>query len=162
MTSKIRIKMGQIEVEYEGSEQFLKKELHELLEAVSKLHRESGEEAEVEADSENEASRKKTKSSGKLSGSTTTFASKLGCNDGPGLIIAAAAYLTFDQKMESFSRLELLKAAKSAKSYYKKTISNNLSGTLARLVKEQALVENSTGTYALNAAKMKELEAACA
>lgn len=154
--------MGQIEVEYEGSEQFLKKELHELLEAVSKLHRESGEADESELETEKVASPQKSKTSGKIAGSTATFASKLGCNDGPGLIVAAAAYLTFDQKMESFSRQQLLTAAKSAKSYYKKTISNNLTSTLNRLVKEQALVENSTGTYALHAVKMKELEAACA
>jgi hypothetical protein len=35
MTSKIRIKLGAIEVEYEGSEQFLKEELPQLLTAVS-------------------------------------------------------------------------------------------------------------------------------
>lgn len=42
MTSKIRIKMGPIEVEYEGSENFLKEELPELLGTVSNLYKESG------------------------------------------------------------------------------------------------------------------------
>ncbi len=36
MTSKIRIKLGPIEVEYEGSESFLKEELPYLLAAVAK------------------------------------------------------------------------------------------------------------------------------
>jgi hypothetical protein len=40
--SKIRIKLGDIEVEYEGAESFLKDELPALLNAVSKLHHESG------------------------------------------------------------------------------------------------------------------------
>jgi hypothetical protein len=37
MNSKFKIKLGQIELEYEGSEEFLTKELPELLAAVSKL-----------------------------------------------------------------------------------------------------------------------------
>ena len=41
MTSKIRIKLGAIEVEYEGSEQFLKEELPQLLTAVSELYAKS-------------------------------------------------------------------------------------------------------------------------
>ena len=41
MTSKIRIKMGFIEVEFEGSEQFLKEELPDLLTGVSQLHSKS-------------------------------------------------------------------------------------------------------------------------
>lgn len=40
-TSKIRIKLGAIEVEYEGSESFLKEELLALLSAVSDLYQRS-------------------------------------------------------------------------------------------------------------------------
>jgi hypothetical protein len=42
MESKIRIKMADIEVEYEGSEAFLKGELPAILDAVSKLHGDKG------------------------------------------------------------------------------------------------------------------------
>lgn len=42
MTSKIRIKLGPVEVEYEGNEAFLKDELPDLLSAVARLHKESG------------------------------------------------------------------------------------------------------------------------
>ena len=42
MTSKIRIKLGPIEVEYEGTESFLKEELPQLLEAVANLYKQSG------------------------------------------------------------------------------------------------------------------------
>ena len=41
MNSKIRIKLGPIEVEYEGSEAFLKEELPQLLTAVSDLYSKS-------------------------------------------------------------------------------------------------------------------------
>ena len=41
-TAKMRIKMGPIEIEYEGSEDFLKQELTDLLSAVSKLYQDSG------------------------------------------------------------------------------------------------------------------------
>ena len=38
----MRIKMGPIEIDYEGSEDFLKQELPAILTAVSTLHKESG------------------------------------------------------------------------------------------------------------------------
>ena len=38
MNTKLRIKMGAVEVEYEGSDDFLKKELPGLLKAVLALH----------------------------------------------------------------------------------------------------------------------------
>jgi hypothetical protein len=42
MTSKIKIKMGAIEIDYEGSEEFLKEELPSLLKTVSDLYKSSG------------------------------------------------------------------------------------------------------------------------
>lgn len=161
MTSKIRIKMGQIEVEYEGSEQFLKKELHELLEAVSKLYHESGEAAgEDETPKEDKVSRKAPAHDGKVKGTTATIAAKLGCKDGAAkeLLVAAAARLTFIADQEAFTRKELLKEAQSAKAYYRRSVNNNLTNTLARLVKDGDFTETATDTYALTATKSKELE----
>ena len=38
MESKIRVKMGEVEVEYEGAQEFLKTELPSILDAVFKLY----------------------------------------------------------------------------------------------------------------------------
>jgi hypothetical protein len=42
MASRLKIKIGPVEVEYEGEEKFLKEELPALLKAVSNLHKASG------------------------------------------------------------------------------------------------------------------------
>jgi len=52
-TSKIKIKLGAIEVEYEGSESFLKEELPQLLSAVSDLYAKSRAALEPPSSSQN-------------------------------------------------------------------------------------------------------------
>jgi hypothetical protein len=95
MTSKLRIKMGPIEVEYEGSEEFLKQELPDLLRAVTTLYKDSGI-TEVQGDSPDGAS-----ATG-LQGTTATYAAKLGGGTGPELAIAAAARLRIGLGLGTF------------------------------------------------------------
>ena len=154
--SKIRIKMGEIEVEYEGTESFLRDELPELLAAVSKLHHDS-------AGASGDRSKKVRNGGGPkedLKGTTGTLAGKLSCKVGSGkeLITAAAARLTFVLNKDSFTRAELLAEAKTATSYYKKGVANNLSNTLDGLVKSDDFTEIAKGTYSLSATKREELE----
>lgn len=155
MTSKIRIKMGPIEVEYEGSEEFLKKELPDLLAAVSKLYHESG--GNVAAG--DESARTDAQNNGKATpatGTTATISARLAVKSGPELILAAAARLTFGLSKDSFSRKELLAEIQTAKQYYKKSYSANLSTYLGQLVKSD-LREVSKDQYALSAKKADEL-----
>lgn len=151
---KIRIKMGETEVDYEGSESFLRNELPEFLSALSKLHHDSGGTA---------ADRPKKAGSGaskEVKGTTGTIAGKLGCKVGNGkdLITAAAARLRFVANQESFTRSELLKEAKTATAYYKRGVANDLSNTLDGLVKSGDFTEIAKGTYSLSAPKVEELE----
>ncbi|HLD70242.1 MAG TPA: hypothetical protein VJA17_05700 [Candidatus Omnitrophota bacterium] len=83
MTNKIKIKMGQFEVECEGSEQFLKQELPELIKNVSQLWNLSL----LQNKSEGEGYSNKD-----ISLSTNNIAAKLKCKSGPDLVIAASAY----------------------------------------------------------------------
>lgn len=155
-TSKIRIKMGDIEVEYEGTESFLRDELPELLTAVSKLYHDS-------ASSVTEVRSPETKSKAgvknKLEGTTGTIAAKLACGVGVGkdLITAAAARLAFVLEKDSYTRAELLKEAKTATAYYKKSVLSNLTTTLEGLVKSGDFTEISAGTYSLSAPKREEV-----
>lgn len=152
MTSKIKIKIGQIEVDYEGSEEFLKEELPELLTAVSNLYKQSG--MPLDNGEETGGGEKFT-----TQGTTGNFAAKLLSKSGHDLVTAAAARLTFAVGKESFSRKEILTEMQSAKAYYKASYSKNLSKYLNSLVKDGVLMEPSIDTYALSAASTKSLRA---
>ena len=100
MSSKMRIKMGDIEIDFEGSEEFLKDELPEVLKAVTALH------DRVPAKKKFEPTEESAKSSS--SGITTqTIAARMNCKTAPDLIRAAALGLTANGS-KTFSRKALL------------------------------------------------------
>jgi len=148
MTSRIRIKIGEIEVEYEGPESFLKEELPNLLTTVSKLYEDNGHTV-ASAPEGKPAPGMVAKPKAKFSGTTKTIAGRLGCKSGPDLAIAAAARLTLVKQEDSFSRAALHTEMKGATSYYKKSYGNNLTKNLDSLVKSGRLVEPATGKFAL-------------
>ncbi len=154
MTSKIRVKMGAIEVEFEGSEKFLKEELLHLLSEISKLYHEN---REAIHGSTQEIFSPEDNGTGPIIGTTATIAGKLGCKSAPDLIIAAAAHLTLVQKKIEFSRKELLEQVKSAAGYYKESMGKNFTNYLNNRVKIKELIEPKTGYYALSADKKAEL-----
>lgn len=163
-TSKIKIKLGAIEVEYEGSETFLKEELPQLLSAVSDLYAKSRPTLEVPSSSQNTFANAATISSAnagnisKLEATTGSIAAKLGCKSGPELVMAAAARLTFVLKTATFARQKIIDEMKTASAYYKSTYVSNLSSSLNNLVKDGKLNEPSHGNYALTATSLKDLE----
>jgi hypothetical protein len=163
-TSKIKIKLGAIDVEYEGSENFLKEELPQLLYAVCDLYAKSRSTLEVPSPSQNTSANAATVSSAsagnmsKLEGTTGSFAAKLGCKSGPDLVIAAAARLTFVLETPTFARQKIIDEMKTASAYYKSTFLSNLTSSLHNLVKDGKLNEPSRGNYALTATHRKDLE----
>lgn len=159
MNTKLRIKMGAVEVEYEGSDDFLKKELPGLLKAVLALHAKAD-----EADGSETAHilGPGSKSLGALEKvSPSTAAVKLKVSSGAELGLAAAISL-FSEGKESFTRSELLSAMQQAKSHYKSSYSANLSNSLTTLIKSGAFLHQGGNNYALNANKREELEATLA
>lgn len=156
MESKIKIKMGPIEIEYEGSEAFLKEELPALLTAVSDLYKESGVTEPVEPAP---AAAAAVSSTGTIQATTGSIAAKLGAKSGTDLILAAAARLTLSLGLGSFSRSQITEEMKSASSYHKKTYVNNLTKYLNQLVKDGKLLETAKDTYALSASEKSSMEA---
>ena len=154
MTSKIKIKMGAIEIEYEGSEEFLKVELPELLKAVSDLYKSSG--ASLEEQDGIASTPAATKG---IQGTTATIAAKLGGGSGPDLLMCAAARLTFVLHKEKFHRKELLEEIKSASNYYNTNYAKNLTNLLGNLVKSGKLMEPSKDSYSLSADSLKNIGA---
>ncbi len=165
-SSKIRIKMGMIELEYEGSESFLKKELPDLLSAVSTLYRDSGGAVahippQVDPVAPSVTAPTTNQNANKIQqGTTGAIAAKLNCSSGRDLVLSAAAKLTFVDGVETMSRQKLLDTMKEAKSYYRSTYSGNLTATLSRLIKTGALNEPSNEVYALTAQSITELRQA--
>lgn len=154
MESKIRIKLGPIEIEYEGSETFLKRELPDLIKTVTELSKSAG----VTPDITDDSSDKNKLRTGKIQLSTQSIAAKLSCSSGPDLVLAAAAHLTLVKNFDVFSRKQLLAEMGTASGYFKTTYCNNLSAYLKTLLKDK-LNEPSTGKYSLSENTRKELEA---
>ncbi len=157
--SKIKIRLGQIEIDYEGAHEFLKQDLQKLLAAVVELRQKAGE--PEESDETPVTPETKAKGKGKFQGTVSTFAVRLGAKSTRDLIIAAAAKLTLADGKDTFSRNELLAAMQTASNHYKKSDSSNLSKTLGVLLNGR-LTENSKDTFALTADELQKLRTSLA
>jgi hypothetical protein len=146
MTSKIHIRMGTVEVDFEGTEDFIRNDLRGIIASVSGLPKATSVVSDMPVDipvsAEGVAPR--------INGLTTaSIAAKLGVNSGPELVIAAAGRLAVIDRQDTYTRQQLLKEMKSAAGYYKKSYRSNLSGSLQRLVSEGKLLETAADTFAL-------------
>lgn len=151
MESKIRIKIGPVEVEYEGSEAFLKKELLDILKTVTEYSRSMGAVAEHGEDKADNTNKKVVKLS------TKSIAAKLSASSGQDIVIAATAHLALVKQQDVFSRQQILKEMQTASGYYKTSYGANLSGYLKTLLKNGTLTEPSTGNLSLSAKARKDL-----
>ena len=155
MTSKVKIKAGAIEIEFEGSEDYMKDELPGLVELLCAIGPAS-EDQEEEESQELPASTDPAKQ--KLQLTTNTISAKLNVKKGGELVLAACAHLTLVKGADTFSRSNILAEMKLANNYYKETMSKNLSNTLKTLVKQDKLLETATDKYALQADVKTQLE----
>jgi len=159
MTSKIHIKAGNFEIDFEGEETFIKQGLLKTVEEISQLFKEkkiigsSSQENGVKLPQNNIAGNI-------IEGTVNTIADKLNVKSGSDLIIAAAAHLDFVNGRQEFSRKDILSDIQTASNYYKDSYSPNLSVYLKNLGRSQKLNEIRPETYALQAkerARLKEL-----
>lgn len=155
MTSKIRIKVGSAEIEFEGSEDYMRQDLPALLERLYELSpspdTDEEEEGEVLPPSDDPSKKK-------LELTTNTIANKLGATTGPDLALAACAHLCLVKGRDSFSRANILGEMKLANNFYKKSYGGNLSKILRSLVSDSKILETAQDTYALNATEKANLE----
>lgn len=154
MTSKVRIKAGAIEVEFEGSEEYMKEELPglvELLYSLGPVDLDENEEESQELPASSDTSKQK------LQMTTNTIASKLSVKTGNELVIAACAHLCFVKGADTFTRNNILAEMKLASNYFKATMRKNLSSSLKTLINQSKLLETATDTYALEASTKEQL-----
>lgn len=153
MESKIRIKLGPIEVDYEGSESFLKQELPILIKTVTEMSKSLN----IKLEDPNSGSKSSGRAGQTVQLSTKSIAAKLSCSSGPELIIAAAAHFALVKEQDTFSRKELLKEMQATTGYYKSSYSKNLSAYLKTVLTDGSLTEPTTGNFSLSAKKLEEM-----
>jgi hypothetical protein len=146
MSSKIKIKVGQVEVEFEGSEEFLSKELSVLLKNVSSLS--AGLPTDPAGDPPND---QLSPPGGDIQMTTNSIAAKLSVKSGSDLLVAAATHLAIVKRASTFSRQQILKEMKTATSYYKKSYSTNFTKYLKTVTDAGTLIESAANAYALSA-----------
>jgi hypothetical protein len=154
--TKLRIKNGPIEVECEGTDDFLRKELPALLKEVLEICPDDPPDMVGGGGTGGQqGSVRKPSRGGPIS--TSTVASALTARKGTDLALAAVAALVLGQGKESVSRSELLDAMKSAKAFYKASYNNNLSNYLNTLVKSRDLLDHGNDQFGLQDDKRKEI-----
>ena len=157
MESKIRLKIGPVEVDFEGTEDYIKNSLpaliDQLLEKVPLESAVAHPEEEVLLPEPHDTSKRK------LELTTNTIAAKLGVKSASELIMATCAHLALVKGADSFLRANITAEMKTASNYFRQTYVNNLSKSLSTLVKSGKLIERSQDTYALSAGALQELEA---
>ncbi len=150
--TKLRLKYGALEVEFEGTEEFLTAHLQGLLEAVSSLRPAPGMPATPSTDP-----RQNGATSEELS--VSTIAQRLNVARGPDLIMSAALSLVRGGS-EKFEKKTLREQIKLAPAFYKKTYSDNFDNYVKTLVKNGRLSDTGASTYAIPASELTRLTSA--
>lgn len=149
--SKIRIRSGSLEVEYEGTDQFISEQLTTLvgkfLDATKLAPKSSF--AEERKD--------QVQSPAHLPGmSINSTVARLKVKSGRDMLIAAAAHLCLVQGKEQFSKEELFELAK-ASTAYSKSWTPALTTNLKRLVAARNFTENASNMFSLPEGQRAEL-----
>ena len=77
---------------------------------------------------------------------------------GQDFALAACAYLTLVEEKQTFSYEEIRIAMQSAHQFYDENQRKNLPKYIAALMKKRFLLERSPHVYAIEGAKLKELQ----
>lgn len=161
--ARISFKVSGLEVECEGSEEFITNSMLDMVNQVLDLCCDK-QEAITSISKISPAPNPNPGANGliserpKLDKSTNTIALELGAKSGPKLAMAAVAHLNLVKGQSTFTRNEILEEMKSATSIYKQTFGNNLTASLDRLIKAKRLLLNDKDTYALPETERSALE----
>lgn len=158
--SKIRIKVGSMEVEYEGDPAFLDGGIEKLLVTMADLAGKVPDEpAPPAAPAAAVSGAPAATSGGAYSFSTNTIAAHTSAKSGTELVICAMAHLELVQGKASCVRQEILNEMKNATTYYNENMRKNLGQSLSTLVKNKRINQIAKDTYSLSANERKDLEA---
>jgi hypothetical protein len=141
--AKIRIKVGSIEIDYEGDETFLKGDLLKVVQDLQKIAPAAPATSGKSAIAENKSA------AGAPSLTTKSIATTLGAKSGSDLAEAAVAHLSIIKGMTTFKRSEINDAMKSASGIYNANMTANLTKIIQTLLNQKTIVETASDTYSL-------------
>ena len=161
MSIRLRLKAGEVELEYEGDETFIKQDLASVLASFANIQpaipiinghgQATPQNGKLEPASG-------TTPGGRFERTAANIYVKLGNKQQEDLVIAAAVYLTVVEGKSEFLRRELLDTMKSATGYYKTNHSKNLSSLLDGLMKSGKLNQLGKDRYSLESDFLEEIK----
>ena len=156
MTTKLRIKCGSIELEYEGELAFQKADVLSLLDKLSGLKPHV---PDVSEDSLSDGAVGRARDADLVPvSSVSDIAQKLDAKTGPDLVIASCASLHFSNHKADFTRKDVTGTMREAKHFFKSSYANNLSTMLQALVKNGTLRSLGGERYALSHTAIADLK----
>ena len=158
-TIKLKLKTANVEIEYEGSESFLRSELLTLVAKVADVNLTVSPIGASSPHEDNPHPNATPDNTPTINLSVMSIASKLKVTNGPELALAACAHLTFVNKRDTFSRKEILKSMQAAASLYKQSYGSNLSQMLDRLIRGNKILQQNSDVYALHYQVRSDMEA---
>lgn len=155
---KLRIKLGQLELDYDGPQEFVESGMMELIQQLSEVNIQdvAANTQPLDTGAPTTAVQASHSGGGKLS--TTDFAVKLGVKSGSDLVMAAAAYFHHTKGLEEFRRSDLLSEMKLSKAFYRASYGSNLSKSLETLTKSGRLQNPKADTYTLPYAEISGMQ----
>lgn len=146
--ASIRFRVGNLELEYQGPSSFIESGLLDMFEKVLRSSNCDGEPVGPR-DPRYSPEMESVPQLADSDISLTTMISRLGADTGADLVFMSAAHLAVCQGRTRFSRTDIHENAKSAVGHYKKSVGNNLTKYLGKLLKESRLNEYSDNSYSL-------------
>lgn len=163
---KISIRINAWEINYEGSEEFLKSDLRSVLDNLFEskiwenrfLDYTNPDNSAIQNSTDTEIGIERKQYEITMS----SLCAKLACETGADLVLAACAHLTLVDGLEYLERREILNRMKDASRYYKESFGSNLSKYFQTLVKQGKLIERKNDVYFLTPNALDEMEVAIA
>lgn len=159
--ARMRVALGRLEIEFEGTEEFLRNDLPNMIETFMCL-------AQPQQDDVANAASNLVGGSTTVDGansngnlpnlSVASICARLDAKTGSDVILAAAAYLGIISNMNSFSQDELRNSAKSAAGYWKEGFASNFRSYIKTLIRSKKLNQVGTQSYSLPASIRSEIE----
>lgn len=150
---KISLRVGDLKLKYDGSEEFFENRLPALLEQMLQSNLAT---VPTKVDHHEVGNALPNTSLG-IDLSMQSVAAKLMAESGRDLAMAAMAKLYFSDSIERVSRKQILSEMQAVPSRYKKSMSSNLSTILERMVKDNKLNGLTNSTYSLPESQIEEL-----
>lgn len=155
--ARIRFKVGDLELEYQGPSSYIESGLIDMFEKVLGYGGFDAKSAVQAPKStivlEEESVPERVDSDISLA----TLISRMGAENGADVVFMSGAHLVVCQGKSRISRADILKNARSADGHYKESISKNLTFDLRKLIKDGRLSQYSDGCYTLPESQRKSV-----